>query len=241
MALIGLHFAAHQLGFIEKPLPHATATVEDSTRHETFYTALKVGRWVTKSYPDQASFELSTRQTAAQFVAAACRLTSGAWACEVRHKELHGKPMKASSIAGYLSAMRTVFRDAAEWAWIPRRFDPRLCLRAPLTIRQKLGPHPKPIADAVWAKLAWAGLNLTRQDVGKHNPYPLAMLHAAAIIWLFAGLRSDEICRLPVGAISWVRPKQWMEAAHGLLPIRSNQQNKHGVREARGFDRWGSR
>ena len=225
-------FAAHQLGFIEKPLPHAfslprggvskhlrdgidprwlafmdrwnaTATVEDSTRHETFYTALKVGRWVTKNCPEQASPELWTRQTAAQFVAAACRLTYGAWACEVRHKELHGKPMKASSIAGYLSAMRTVFRDAAEWEWIPRRFDPRLCLRAPLTIRQKLGPHPKPIADAVWAKLVWAGLNLTKQDVGKHNPYPLAMLHAVAIIWLFAGLRSDEIFRLPVGAISW--------------------------------------
>jgi hypothetical protein len=229
--LYRISFAAHQLGFIEKPLPHgyslqrggvskhlregidprwlafmdrwyATATVEESTRHLVFYTGLKAGRWVTKNFPDQASPELWTRQTAAQYVAAACRLTYGSWACEVRHKELHGKPLKASSIAGYLFAMRTVFRDAAEWEWIPRRFDPRLCLRPPSAIRQKLGPHPKPIADAVWAKMVCAGLNLTKQDVGKHNPYPPALLRATAIIWLFAGLRSDEIFRLPVGAIS---------------------------------------
>jgi hypothetical protein len=38
---------------------------------------------------------------------------------------------------------------------------------------------------------------------GRHHCYPLALLRATATVWLFAGLRSDEIFRLRVGAISW--------------------------------------
>jgi integrase len=234
--LYRLSFAAHQLGLIEKPLPRqdhlvfggkaknlregidprwlefmdrwfATTTIEEKTRKGFFYTGLKAGRWVTQTLPDQASPELWTRQTAAQYVAAVCRLTYGSWASEIRHKELQGKPLKASSISGYLTALRVLFRDGAEWEWIPRRFDPLLCLRTPMTIRQKIGPNPRVIADDIWAKLVWAGLNLTERDLrsgdATYYPYPVLLLRAAAIIWLFAGLRSDEIFRLPVGAISW--------------------------------------
>jgi integrase len=236
VGLYRISLAAHQLGLIEKPLTHsfavprggaeenvrdgidprwlafmdrwaATTTVEKSTRHLIFYTGLKCGRWLTQTHPDQASPELWTRQTAAEYVAAVCRLKFGSWANRVRDKDRHGKPLKASSIAGYLMALRILFRDATEWEWFPRRFDPRLCLRPPLTIRQKIDPNPRTIADDVWAKLVWAGMNFTEEDVcvarGTQSCYPLALLRAAAMIWLFAGLRSDEIFRLPVGAITW--------------------------------------
>jgi len=71
------------------------------------------------------------------------------------------------------------------------------------------------------AKLLWAGLNLRAEDCpvqGHHRHhqedeeteqqrngqeagsfYPLEMLRALAIVWLFAGLRSDELSRLRVG------------------------------------------
>jgi hypothetical protein len=56
----------------------------------------------------------------------------------------------------------------------------------------------------------WAGLNLTGDDLPKHGRagtgppwYPLELVRAVALLWLFAGLRSDEILRLRVGAIRW--------------------------------------
>lgn len=56
-------------------------------------------------------------------------------------------------------------------------------------------------------------LNLTENDLRDRSKregwadqplrYPLAMVRAIAILWLFGGLRSDEIHRMRVGAIRW--------------------------------------
>src|SRR4030081_2445292 len=35
--------------------------------------------------------------------------------------------------------------------------------------------------------------------------YPIALVRALALTWLFAGLRSDELVRLRVGRIRWQR------------------------------------
>jgi integrase len=66
------------------------------------------------------------------------------------------------------------------------------------------------IADDVWAKLLWAGMNLTPDDLrvrrsGIVAAYSLSMLRALAVVWLFAGLRRNEIRRLQVGCIRWQR------------------------------------
>src|SRR6266581_3734127 len=68
---------------------------------------------------------------------------------------------------------------------------------------------PRVIADDVWAKLLWAGLNITGGDfASRRNPdgriytfYPIEMLRALTVVWLFAGLRGDEIRRLRVGCV----------------------------------------
>jgi len=59
------------------------------------------------------------------------------------------------------------------------------------------------IADGVWAKILWAGLNLTADDLAAAGirAYPLELVHALALTWLFAAQRSDEIVRLRVGCI----------------------------------------
>ncbi len=74
----------------------------------------------------------------------------------------------------------------------------------PKSLLALIGPNPRAIADDVWAKLIWAGLNLTADDLprkGRHAPcplpataYPIEMSRALVITWLFAGLRSNEIC-----------------------------------------------
>ena len=80
---------------------------------------------------------------------------------------------------------------------------PPTIVLAPRSLRALIGPKPKVIDNDVWAKLLWAGLNLeecdlTRNGHGKHF-YPVPMVKALTIVWLFGGLRSDEIHRLRVG------------------------------------------
>ena len=106
---------------------------------------------------------------------------------------------------------RRYFADVQEWEWIERRFDPRRAFALPRSIAALIGPEPRVIADEVWAKLMWAGLNLTGEDLPLHanrgghgTPwYPLELVRAITMMWLFSGLRTDEIMRLPVGAIRW--------------------------------------
>ena len=108
-------------------------------------------------------------------------------------------------------APRRFFNDLQEWEWIERRFDARRAFALPRSIEALIGPEPRVIADEVWAKLMWAGLNLTGDDLPLHanrggtgTPwYPLELVRATALVWLFSGLRTDEILRLRVGAIRW--------------------------------------
>jgi hypothetical protein len=52
----------------------------------------------------------------------------------------------------------------------------------------------------------WAGLQLQADDLpgtSAGSYYPLPLIRALALAWLFSGLRSDEISRLRVGCIRW--------------------------------------
>ncbi|WP_435853759.1 hypothetical protein [Streptomyces sparsogenes] len=52
----------------------------------------------------------------------------------------------------------------------------------------------------------WAGLNLQEDDLPQTragNFYPLELVRAVTLTWLFSGQRSDEIARLRVGCIRW--------------------------------------
>jgi len=147
------------------------------------------------------------RETSAAWVARVDRLTVGD---HVQRRagldKRGGKPLSPQTKAGYLSATRAFFRDAQEWGWIPRRFDPARALATPRTISALLGPNPRVIADGIWAKLLWAGLNLTPEDCPTNTYglcYPMELIRAGTLTWLFSGLRSDEIARLRVGCIRW--------------------------------------
>src|SRR6476660_2595009 len=86
------------------------------------------------------------------------------------------------------------FRDCQEWDWIGRRFDPNRALAVPRSVAALIGTNPRVIADEVWAKLLWAGLNLDPADLpGNYTYYPMELIRAVTLTWLFSGLRSDEI------------------------------------------------
>jgi len=192
-----------------------TATVSERYRHKSYYFLLNVGRWLAHEHPETSSPVAWTRDLAAEAVAVTCQWRAGDWCTSAPvHIKNRGRTLKPSTYAGRISALRVFFRDLQEWELLPRRFDPIRSFATPKSVLAKIGPNPRVIADDVWAKLVWAGLNLTAEDLPKRGPfqrkpvessYPVELCKALAVTWLFAGLRNNEILRLRLGCIRWQR------------------------------------
>jgi integrase len=186
----------------------STSTLTPSTRRHVRVCVLKAGRWLQVEHPTIMEPTAWTRELCAAYVAAIDRMHVGDFAqrCGPLRDRL-GHPLSARSKEGYLGAMRQFFRDCQEWGWMPRRFDPSRALATPRAVKALIGPTPRVIADDLWAKLLWAGLNLDEADLATSRKarycYPLELVRALAITWLFGGLRSDEIVRLRVGCVRW--------------------------------------
>jgi len=193
-----------------------TASLEPITRSGYFGCLCKVGRWMAVFHPELTDPALWQHEHAVEFIAALKQAKIGDWS--VRNQSFNnnlGKPLSPATQAHHLSAVRIFFRDCQEWGWIPRRFNPQRAFQIPLSIKSKVGANPRVIADDVWAKLLWAGLNFTDDDVPKSpcrgratymtSRYPVEMIRAMALTWLFCGLRANEIMRLRVGCIRWQR------------------------------------
>lgn len=192
----------------------ATSTLQPRTRTTTYYGMLFAGRWLHSEHPDIQSPAQLNRELVAEYVAAVDRARVGQWASDVNpNKNSKGKPLRPHTKAGYLRAVRTLLSDCQEWEWIPRQFNPHQVLRTPSSIYRLIGRNPRVIEDDVWAKLLCAGLCLTEEDLprpnmadkhcGRRYYYPLEMMRALVIVWLFGGMRGDEIRRLRLGCIRW--------------------------------------
>lgn len=212
----------------------ATSTLTPRGRTHTRGIVLKAGRWLHATHPGITSADQWTRELAADYVAAVLRMNVGDFVSRTTGlgKQL-GKPVSARTKSTYLSGMRCFFADLHAWEWIPRRFDPSRAFATPRSIKSLIGPAPRTIADDLWAKLLWAGLNLNIDDLPRHgstpkvknrtagNYYPIEMLQALSVVWLFAGLRSDEIFRLRLGCIRRQPTPQGTSATntHWLLDV----------------------
>ncbi len=194
-----------------------TSTSSERTRDNVYTLLLKIGRWLADKHPEVVSPGQWRRELAAEFVAAVDQMKVG----DYMHPKSHhipgkkvGKPLMNNSKVANITAARVFFRDIQEWGWTPRRFDPIRAIPISRKMLAQRKPAPRLIADDIWAKLLWAGLNLRADDLPvctyragqtrlpKEVPwYPLTMVRAVTVIWLFAGLRSDEIRRLRVGCV----------------------------------------
>ena len=157
------------------------------------------------------------RDTALAVTAAITRVNVGEWSSpSYRHPanvvKKMGRLLSASSRDKMIAALRCFFQDGQEWEWFPRRWNPAQVLVSPFSVVARSNTLPRTIASDVWAKLLFAGLNLDLDDLpasGLSTPqkrevhYPLEMVQAISIVWLFSGLRCDEIRRLRVGCIRW--------------------------------------
>ena len=154
----------------------ATSTLMPSTRQATRSTLLRMGHWLAAEHSDVFEPAQWTRQLCAAAVAAVDRMNVGDYVAHPEAlRERVGEPLSPRAKMSYLAALRIFFHDCAEWGWIPRRFDPRRALSAPRSVRALIGPDPRVIADDVWAKLLWAGLNLTEKDLPSGTRYPIEL------------------------------------------------------------------
>ncbi len=194
-----------------------TSTLNHSTRRGARNYLFKVGRWLAEEHPTNTSPATWDRALCAETVSAITRMRIGDFTSSVAPggKAPTGKALAPQTQVGVIQALRLFFRDAQEWEWIPRRFTPARAFAIPRGIRGLIAPRPRPIANDQWAKLVWAGLNVGPEDLprfGRNGSggertattfYPEPMIRALTLVWLFSGLRSDEIVRLRVGCIRW--------------------------------------
>jgi integrase len=186
---------------------HATSTLTPKARAITRTTIAKAGRWLAAEHPEITEPGQWTRQTCAEWIAAIDKMAVGDYCQRLdRLGATAGKPVSPRTKAHILTATRAFFRDCQDWEWIPRRFDPARALALPRSISALIGPDPRVIADDMWAKLLHAGLNIEAADLPSASPqgyYPIELIRAVTLTWLFSGLRSDEISRLRVGCVRW--------------------------------------
>lgn len=183
-----------------------TSTLTPRTRRSNYRQLLAVGRWLAHVHPAITRPEQWTPAVAQDFVAMVEQMRAGDWVS--RTLPDGGRPLKASSRCNLIYVVRRFFADCEEWGWSPLPFNLQRCLRPSPTLLSQVAPAPRIIAEDLWAKLLWAGLNLAEEDVyavQSNEGYPIEMLRALALTWLFGGLRMDEIRRLRVGCIRWQR------------------------------------
>ena len=182
-------------------------------RQATYYPLLAVGRWLAAKHPTITRPEQWDRKLAVECLAMITNMRCGDWRAQWvgRKPRNYGKPLTPNGRILNYTALRTFFADLQEWGVIPSRFDPYRSLRPPRSVKVLVPTTPRVIADDVWAKLLWAGLNIAPEDfASRRNPngqvhtyYPMEMIRAVTVVWLFAGIRGDEIRRLRLGCVRW--------------------------------------
>lgn len=176
------------------------------------YRLFRAGRWLATSHPEISSPEQWTTKIAAEYVAAVDQMKTGDFgSSEYREKKMKGisaQPLRAATKEKLIMTLRVFFADLFdEPHLLPRRFDPVRSLRTPCAILKQLGPNPRDLNPLLWAKLVHAGLNLTEADLPRASTgallYPVEFVRAVAAVWVYSGLRMDEIARLQLGCIRW--------------------------------------
>ncbi|HHG1423757.1 TPA: tyrosine-type recombinase/integrase [Klebsiella pneumoniae] len=191
----------------------STSTLRPSSITSCWYVLLKCGRWLADRHPEFLSPSDWTRDTAISWLTAVCRMKVGEWSNPGgMYRERQGMVMMPKARTRMLGHLQTFFHDLQEWGWIPVRFSPERIFRAPRSLTSLIGPSPRPVADDLWCKLLHAGQNLVEKDL-PHSVaypyfYPLEMVRALSILWLFGGLRRDEILRMRCGCIRWQKPEE---------------------------------
>jgi hypothetical protein len=101
---------------------------------------------------------------AAEYIAAINQMKVGQFIDDPRQSYVN-RPLSPSSKFAHIQALRCFFSDLMTWEWMTVRFDPRRTFQCPRSVAALCSPKPRIIAEDIWAKLLWAGLNLNQEDI----------------------------------------------------------------------------
>lgn len=186
---------------------HELSTHEPRTKERMLRMLYNVGRWLALHAPQVTSPGDWDVRLCAEFVASVCTWKIAQFLPVVPKTVTRaGQEMKPTSKRAYISLMRAVFRDLQEAEEIPIRFNPATALKIPRALMAQIDHAPRVLADDVWAKLLYAGINLSEDDLStfvkrKNVGHPIELMRAVAINWLFSGIRNDELMRLELGCV----------------------------------------
>jgi integrase len=207
---------------------HHFSPLEPQTKRSYLLKLFRTGRWLAQMYPEVTTPHQWDSWLAAEFVATVDQMKEGDFSSPdvVEEQKLSGHPLAAVTKSGFLVVMRTFFRDLQEEPHnVPRRFDPLRAFRTPGAIQRQIGPNPRDLDPFLWAKLVHAALELTEEDLPQSGrggrgmrQYPFELVRAIAAVWVYSGLRSDEIVRLTVGCIRWQREDVTIPETGEILP-----------------------
>jgi len=207
---------------------HHFSPLEPQTKRSYLLKLFRTGRWLAQMYPEVTTPHQWDGWLAAEFVATVDQMKEGDFSSPdvVEEQKLSGNPLAAVTKSGFLVVMRTFFRDVQEAPHnVPRRFDPLRAFRMPGAIQRQIGPNPRDLDPFLWAKLVHAALELTEEDLPQSGrgrcgmrQYPFELVQAIAAVWVYSGLRSDEIARLTVGCIRWQREDVTVPETGEILP-----------------------
>lgn len=201
------------------------------TKNNYLHVLLRTGRWLAAVHPEMTTPHQWTTQVAAEYVASLEEIHVGEYVAVQPTKTILprvcGKPLSARSKDRHLAIMRAFFKDLQDDPHlVPRRFDPVRTFRTPRAIRNQMSPNPRHLGPLLWAKLVHAALNLPEEDLPRMGGreanrglrYPLALVRAVAVVWVYSGLRCDEIVRLPLGCIRWQQEDVTIPETGEVLP-----------------------
>jgi hypothetical protein len=121
----------------------------------TYYSLLKVGRWLMTFHREITSPADWTYGLAIEFVSAVNGMNIGEWSSVLHHKHLPaerlGQPLRPRAKNCMLQSLRVFLRDCQEWQWIPVHLNPDRALRTPQSIRKLTGPSPRVVDKEIWA------------------------------------------------------------------------------------------
>jgi hypothetical protein len=113
----------------------ATSTLTPEVRREYRGILAKTGRWLAAELPGTTTPADWTRETCAAWVARVTRIRVGDYAQRrVGLSGRLGQRLAPTTMASYISAVRTLMRDCQEWGWCARRFDPSTALATPRSV-----------------------------------------------------------------------------------------------------------
>ncbi len=177
---------------------------------------LTVGRWLADHHPEIVSPAQWSEDLALEYVSYTCSsatigdYTSLQASRALITKEIVGKKLTPRSMKHRLAALIRFFLDVRDKPHRvgneePRKvalsFNPTEAFRLPPAVKKLIQPDPRDIDEVLWGKLTYAAATLTGDDYPKACHYPLNYHKAAALLWITAARRPNELARLQVGCI----------------------------------------